>query len=170
MRYRTHITRLSVALLGCAGSLTAQPAPAPPLLDLYPLITTPRLADARDFYVAELGFTVVFDSSWFVMLTAPGSRAATIAFLAPDHPSRVPGPDAFSGAGMLLTLQVADARAACRRLQSRGARLVHPVTDEQWGQRRCALRDPAGVLLDIVQQTEAAPGYWERYPPRRVRR
>jgi hypothetical protein len=25
-------------------------------------------------------------------------------------------------------------------------------------------RDPAGMLVDVVEQIEPAPGFWERYP------
>jgi hypothetical protein len=31
------------------------------------------------------------------------------------------------------------------------------------GQRRFALRDPAGTWLDIVEQIEPAPGFWDPY-------
>ncbi|MCU0636516.1 MAG: VOC family protein, partial [Gemmatimonadaceae bacterium] len=141
---------LAATVAGLHAPLHAQRAAAAPLLDLYPLITTPHLSAVRDFYVTSLGFTVLFEAQWFVLLGGPGNAARTLAFMSPDHPSRPPGPEAFSGQGMLLTLQVADAKAECERLRARGVRLVHPVTDEPWGQRRCALRDPAGVLVDIV--------------------
>lgn len=61
--------------------------------------------------------------------------------MAPDHPSTPPGPDTFSGTGMFLTFQVTEA----------------------WGQRRFALRDPAGTWIDVVEQTDPAPGFWDRY-------
>lgn len=32
-----------------------------------------------------------------------------------------------------------------------------------WGQRRFMVRDRAGVLIDVVEQTEPAAGFWERY-------
>lgn len=32
--------------------------------DLYPLITTPALAEARDFYVTHFDFQVAFEASW----------------------------------------------------------------------------------------------------------
>lgn len=134
--------------------------------DLYPLVTTPALFAACDFYVGTFGFAVAFEASWFVYLTAPaetGGRGATLAFMHPDHPSRPPGPEPFDGAGMVLTLEVGDVAAAFARVRDAGAAIVHPLTQEDWGQRRFMTRDPAGVLIDVVEQTAPAPGYWDRY-------
>jgi uncharacterized glyoxalase superfamily protein PhnB len=58
---------------------------------------------------------------------------------------------------------VADAAAAFAQLSSGGAPIIHPLTDEPWGQRRFMTRDPAGVLVDVVQQIEPAAGFWDRY-------
>ncbi len=46
--------------------------------DLYPLVTTSALFEARDFYVTHFGFEVVFEASWFVYLSGPAKtgRAA----------------------------------------------------------------------------------------------
>lgn len=136
--------------------------------DLYPLVTTPALFEARDFYVRHFGFAVVFEASWFVYLSGAaedGARGATIAFMHPDHPSNPPGPEPFDGRGMIVTVEVADAQAAFDALVRDGAPILHPLTDEDWGQRRFMTRDPAGLLIDVVEQREAAPGFWERFPP-----
>jgi uncharacterized glyoxalase superfamily protein PhnB len=135
--------------------------------DLYPLITTPALFEARDFYVRHFGFAVVFEAAWFVYLSgAPedGARGATIAFMHPDHPSRPPGPEAFDGRGMIVTIEVADAARLYEALGRGGAAVLHPLADEPWGQRRFMTRDPAGVLIDVVEQRAPAPGYWEQFP------
>ena len=135
--------------------------------DLYPLITTPALFEARDFYVTHFGFDVLFEASWFVYLSGTGdgeTRGATLAFMHPDHPSNPPGPEAFDGRGMILTVEVADASSVFDRVVKGGAPIVHPLTDEEWGQRRFMTRDPAGILVDVVQQIEPKQGFWERYP------
>jgi uncharacterized glyoxalase superfamily protein PhnB len=133
--------------------------------DLYTIVVTERRAECRDFYVRWFGFTVVFEASWFVYLAATGEHPFGLAFMAPDHPSRPPGRDTFGGRGLLLTLQVEDAAAEFARLQRAGLTFAHPLTDEVWGQRRFAVHDPAGTWVDIVQQIEPAPGFWEQYPP-----
>lgn len=134
--------------------------------DLYPLITTPLLAETRDFYVRHFGFQVGFEASWFLYLIGPGeegARGAVLAFMHPDHPSDPPGPERFDGRGMILTVEVGDAAAAFRRLGDGGAPILYPLTDEAWGQRRFMTRDPAGVMVDVVEQIAPAAGFWEPY-------
>ena len=131
--------------------------------DLYAIIVTDKRAECRDFYVRELGFHVVFEASWFVYLAAAGDHPLGLAFMSPDHPSTPPGPEAFNGRGMFLTLQVADAAAELERLKGAGVAIAYPLRDEPWGQRRFAVRDPAGTWLDVIQPIDPAPGFWERY-------
>ena len=131
----------------------------------YPIVVVPRarLAACRDFYVRAFGFSVVFEASWFVYLASAGGGPHGVAFMADDHPSRPPGPETFNGQGMFLTLQVADAAAELERLQKEGVAIAYPLRDEPWGQRRFGLLDPAGMWLDVVEQVDPAPGYWEAH-------
>lgn len=171
---RIALAAISVILAGVASQAPAQAEEASvrkdtamKVRDLYPLVTTPALFEARDFYVTHFGFEVVFEASWFVYLIGPGeegTRGATLAFMHPEHPSNPPGPEAFDGLGMILTVEVEDAGAVFERLNGKGAPIVHPLTDEEWGQRRFMTRDPAGVLVDVVQQIEPAAGFWDAYP------
>jgi uncharacterized glyoxalase superfamily protein PhnB len=79
------------------------------------------------------------------------------------HPSSPPGPEIFDGRGMILTLQVDDARALHARIEAAGAPITHALTDAPWGQRRFVVTDPSGIVVDVVQQIEAAPGFWDPY-------
>jgi catechol 2,3-dioxygenase-like lactoylglutathione lyase family enzyme len=152
------------AALGQAPDISGEPPMK--VRDLYPLITTPALAEVRDFYVGHFGFQVAFEASWFLYLVGPGeegARGATLAFMHPDHPSSPPGPDTFNGLGMILTMEVSDAAAIFEQLEGAGVAVGHPLTDEAWGQRRLMTRDPAGVLVEVVEQIAPADGYWNQY-------
>jgi catechol 2,3-dioxygenase-like lactoylglutathione lyase family enzyme len=131
----------------------------------YPIVVTEKLPACRDFYVRQLGFGVVFEASWFVYMTSGGENPSGVAFMAPNHPSQPPGPDAFNGKGVFLTLQVADAAAEFERLESAGVPIAYSLQDEVWGQRRFGVLDPSGMWLDIVQQIDPAPGFWDEYLP-----
>ena len=133
------------------------------LQDCYPIVVTPHLRACRAFYVRWFGLQVGFESSWFVWLHAPEGGRASLAFMSPDHPSAPPGPEPFGGKGMCLEFQVADARAAYERFRADGAPVSLELRDEPFGQRRFGLFDPAGVWIDVVEQIEPAPGWWDRY-------
>lgn len=130
--------------------------------DRYPIIVTPHKNDCRDFWVRHLGLEVGFDSDWFVWLTSVDG-SLSLAFMTPDHPSAPPGPEPFSGKGLCFELQVEDAEAAHGTFLAKGGRVVYPLTDEAFGQRRFGFADPSGLWVDVVQQIEPAAGYWDRY-------
>ena len=132
----------------------------------YTVVVTDRLAECREFYTRWLGFQVAFEATWFVYLKPSDDSPYGIAFMSPDHPSQPPGPEAFNGEGILLTLQVPDAASEFKRLQRSGVSIEHPLREEPWGQRRFALVDPAGTWVDVVEQIDPEPGYWEQYVPR----
>jgi catechol 2,3-dioxygenase-like lactoylglutathione lyase family enzyme len=133
------------------------------LEDAYPIVVTDKLAECRDFYTRRLGFNIGFEASWFVYLLSAGDQPRAIAFMAADHPSRPPGPETFSGKGMFLTLQVADVTAEFKRLSGTGVPIAYALRDEPWGQRRFGLVDPNGMWVDVVQQIEPQPGFWDPY-------
>ena len=131
-------------------------------IDRYPIFVTPRVAACRDFWVAHLGFSVVFEATWFVLLQAEGDTAS-LAFMTPEHPSAPPGPEPFAGPGMCFELQVEDARAAHAEALARGLPVTLPLTDEPFGQRRFGFTDPSGLWVDVVEQIEPVAGFWARY-------
>jgi catechol 2,3-dioxygenase-like lactoylglutathione lyase family enzyme len=135
------------------------------LQDVYPIIVTEQLAACRDFYHRWFELQVVFEASWFVLLGSPANERAVVAFMHPSHPSAPPGPESFRGVGMCLEFQVADAASAYTRFREGGAPITLELRDEPFGQRRFGLFDPAGVWIDVLEQIEPAPGWWDRYLP-----
>jgi catechol 2,3-dioxygenase-like lactoylglutathione lyase family enzyme len=133
------------------------------LQSFYPIVVTEQLTACRDFYRRWFGLEVVFEASWFVLLSAGESGPANLAFMHPAHPLAPPGPERFNGQGMCLEFQVEDARAEHERFTREGAPITLPLRDEPFGQRRFGLFDPAGVWIDVVEQIEPAAGWWDQY-------
>ncbi|HYI11379.1 MAG TPA: VOC family protein [Thermoanaerobaculia bacterium] len=127
----------------------------------YPIFVTDKLAECRAFY-QRLGFEVIFEAKWFLYLSGAGDAPFSLAFMTPDHPSTPPRPGVFAD-GAFITLQVENAATAYETLRSQGLEMAYELHDEPWGQRRFALTDPAGIWVDVVEQTEAAPGFWDPY-------
>ena len=137
------------------------------ILSAYPLVTTMNLQATRDFYVEHFGLEVIFEACWIVMLGHGKGGDISLGFMASNHPTNPPGPDVFDGKGMIVTIQVEDAAQAFASLTQSGAPIVYDLHGEPWGQRRFMTRDPGGVLVDVVEQTEPAEGCWEKYMPAR---
>jgi catechol 2,3-dioxygenase-like lactoylglutathione lyase family enzyme len=128
----------------------------------YPIVVTDKLHECRDFYVRFFRLSAIFEASWIVVLSSDGETPA-VAFMHPEHPSTPPDPAPFRGDGMFLTLQVEDAAAEHSRLTAAGLSCALELKDEPWGQRRFAAIDPTGIWVDVVEQTEPAPGWWDEY-------
>jgi catechol 2,3-dioxygenase-like lactoylglutathione lyase family enzyme len=131
-------------------------------LDRYPILVTQQKNSCRDFWVQYLAFEVVFDSTWFVLLSAPDA-SASIAFMTPDHPSAPPGPEEYSGKGMCFELQVEHVDTLHEQCAAAGLPIAYPLRSEPFGQRRFGFRDPSGLWVDVVEQIEPASGYWDPY-------
>jgi catechol 2,3-dioxygenase-like lactoylglutathione lyase family enzyme len=133
------------------------------LQDFYPIVVTEHLTSCRDFYLRWFGLEIAFEASWFVLLSGGTGARVSLAFMHPSYPSAPPGPEPFSGKGMCLEFQVADARADYERFVREGAAVTLSLRDEPFGQRRFGLFDPAGVWIDVVEQIEPAAGWWDKY-------
>lgn len=141
------------------------------LRGFYPIVVTPHLESCRDFYQRWFGLEVIFEASWFVLLSAgdDGGEGAGdggawhLAFMSPGHPSAPPGPESFNGKGMCLEFEVADASREHERFLRDGAEIGLSLRDEPFGQRRFGLFDPAGVWIDVVEQIDPAAGWWDKY-------
>lgn len=133
------------------------------IIDSYPLITAKDMAASRDFYVKHFGMQVIFEANWVVMLGDLDSGKIAIGFMTPDHPTNPPGPEVFDGKGMIVTIQVRNAAKVCAALKEQGVKIFYDLTIEPWGQRRFTLHDPSGVIVDVVEKTRPAEGYWEKY-------
>lgn len=135
------------------------------VLSAYPLVTTQNLQGTRDFYVKHFGLEVIFEANWVAMLGANGNIC--LGLMSSGHPTHPPGPDVFNGRGMIVTIEVEDAAKACAILRRQGAPIAYDLHEEPWGQRRFMTLDPSGTLVDVVEQTEPARGYWEKFMPAR---
>ena len=135
------------------------------VLSTYPLVTTQNLQATRDFYVSHFGLEVIFEANWVAVLGTRSSGEISLGFMRSDHPTSPPGPDVFDGRGMIVTIQVDDAAKAQAALRKQGAPITYDLHDEPWGQRRFMTIDPSGILVDVVEQTVPAEGYWEQFMP-----
>jgi len=114
-------------------------------------IYTIHVAACRDFYVRYFGFQVQQEVEGFAVLQAPGTNSILL-FCEPYSPLVQPiFHPPLAGQGVLLQWEVEDLDAEYRRLQELGAPLALSMIEEPFNGRHFTLRDPAGVLIDVVQ-------------------
>ena len=118
---------------------------------------------ALAFYRDALGFEVRNDVGngrmrWITV--GPPSQPGTSIVLHPpavdpgitDDERRTITEMMAKGTYGIITLATKDLDGAFDRLQARGAEVVQEPTDQPYGIRDCAFRDPAGNMVRIQQQ------------------
>ena len=58
--------------------------------------------------------------------------------------------DASAPEDSAISVNVADVDAAYAEARRRGYEIVYPLTEEPWGPRRFFVRDPNGVVVNVV--------------------
>lgn len=116
---------------------------------LYPVTMSADPQRTAAFYRELLDLEPTFTSEWYVSLAAPGGDAQ-VATVLRDHDS-VPAGFRAAPAGTLVTVEVDQADAVRDRAAAMGAPVELELRDEAWGQRHFIIRDPDGLLVDVVQ-------------------
>jgi catechol 2,3-dioxygenase-like lactoylglutathione lyase family enzyme len=95
----------------------------------------------HEFYEDFLGLRKQFDLGWVTSFRSPTNPSIQVSLVSDDPTA--PEPSAMSVA-------VADVDAAYTDALSRGYEIVHPLTREPWGVRRFFVRDPHGIVVNVV--------------------
>jgi catechol 2,3-dioxygenase-like lactoylglutathione lyase family enzyme len=115
-----------------------------------PGIVTRHLAESKAFY-QRLGFEVVVENDWYVLLQLDGQE---LAFMQPDLAFQKPVfQREYAGHGLWLTFELDDVDAAFEEARANGIAIEFEPLDEPWGDRHFAVLDPNGIALDFVRHT-----------------
>jgi catechol 2,3-dioxygenase-like lactoylglutathione lyase family enzyme len=128
----------------------------------FPVFIVEDLDAAKSFYTAHFAFDIAFENAWYLhLISASGIQ---VGFMLPNQPTQ---PAMFhkghDGSGVIFSLEVDDADSAHAEAKKHSLDIVLELRAEDWGQYHFCLRDPNGIYLDIVQETEATEEYQQDY-------
>ncbi len=112
-----------------------------------PDIITDRIDESREFYTNFIGLKEAMDLGWVMTFVSPNNETAQVTLVKGSAPV---GTDRT----VALTIEVEDVDAMHTRAVERGIAVVYPLTNEPWGVRRFHVRDPNGVLINIMMHLE----------------
>ena len=125
------------------------------LTALFPVFVTDKLGELKAFYEAQFGFEAVFFDASFYLHLVHKSTGVQLGFLMPAHASQPEFLHAQAARdGMVISFEVADAKAAFATAKDAGLDIVMQYTEEAWGQCHFMVRDPQGFVIDLVQYVE----------------
>lgn len=111
---------------------------------IHRIVPNLKVAEAgvgHEFYVDFLGLEPAFDLGWVASFRSPENRSIQVQLVSGD---------AAAPEDSAISVNVSDVDAAYAEAQRRGYEIVHPLTDEPWGPRRFFVRDPNGIVVNVV--------------------
>lgn len=129
---------------------------------LFPDVCSDAIAESKEFYTSLLGLKTVFAIDWYVQLQSPTDANLQIAFVRRDHDS-VPAEFREPPRGVIITVETDHVDALYERARRLGCEIVLGLRDEVWGQRHFMVRDPNGLLVDLVQMIEPTRDFLEAH-------
>ena len=105
-----------------------------------PILTVQNVDAARVAYVSVLGLREVMNLGWIVTLADDDLR----------HQVSLMTRDATAPVNPNVSIEVDDVDAAYRAAIDAGLKIVHPLSDEDWGVRRFFYADSAGNVVNVL--------------------
>ena len=113
-------------------------------------IITQYINESKTFYIDKLGFEIVFENEWFLLISTPDGKY-NLAFMIPDHPSQKPiFQNEFNGKGIFITIEVQNVDEKYEEIKKLNIPIEVEIRDEEWGDRHFAIVDPNGIGIDFV--------------------
>ncbi|PHM45405.1 hypothetical protein Xmau_01055 [Xenorhabdus mauleonii] len=113
-------------------------------------ILTDNLTSTRDLFVNLLGFSIEYESDWFISMSSE-KHGQVSAFLRTSEFI----PDAYQKPcqGLIITCIVEDVEPYYLKALKLELNIAEPPRDLPYGQRRFLIKDESGALLDISAPT-----------------
>jgi uncharacterized glyoxalase superfamily protein PhnB len=104
---------------------------------------------STDFLVEHFGFRPVMIADGFASLTRDDA-GMNVIFLRRGLPTLPADQRDDHARGLILAFEVDDLDAELSRLEAEGVTITMPLTVEDWGERAFQVRDPNGVIVQLV--------------------
>jgi uncharacterized glyoxalase superfamily protein PhnB len=115
------------------------------------------VAASSGFLVSHFGFTEKMSADGFVSL-ARDDAGMDVVFLRRGM-DMLPGDQRHDhAAGLILAFVVDDLEGELARLQGEGVPITMPLTVEEWGERAFQVRDPNGVIVELLDWNAPSRG------------
>ena len=115
------------------------------------------VAAASAFLTDHFGFTQVMAADGFCSLTRDDCPME-IVFLRRGLATLPADQRDDEASGVIIAFMVEELEAEYARLQAEGVVITMPLTSEEWGERAFQVRDPNGVIVQLLDWNANTPG------------
>jgi predicted enzyme related to lactoylglutathione lyase len=107
------------------------------------------VAASSSFLVEHFGFQVAMAADGFASLTRPDA-GMNVVYLRRGLETLPADQRDEHVAGLILAFVVEDLEGELARIRAEGVAVTMPLTEEEWGERAFQVRDPNGVIVQLV--------------------
>jgi uncharacterized glyoxalase superfamily protein PhnB len=118
-------------------------------------LTVPDAAASAAFLAEHFGFQVAMQAEGFASLARPDA-GMSVVFLDQGLPTMPADQRDQHAAGLILAFTVEDLEGELARLQAEGVEVTMPLTVDPWGERSFQVRDPNGVVIQLLDWNGSA--------------
>ena len=104
---------------------------------------------SRDFLSTHFGFREEMSADGFASLGRPDA-GMNVVFLRRGLETLPADQRDDHAAGLILAFEVDDLESELARLQAEGVAITMPLRAEEWGERAFQVRDPNGVIIELL--------------------
>lgn len=104
---------------------------------------------AADFLTTHFGFRTDMAADGFASLSRDDTRM-NVVFVRQGLATLPADQRDEHASGVILAFVVDDLEGELARLQAEGVTITMPLTSEEWGERAFQVRDPNGVIVELV--------------------
>jgi catechol 2,3-dioxygenase-like lactoylglutathione lyase family enzyme len=109
------------------------------------------------FLTTHFGFHEQMAAPGFASLGRPDA-GMSVVFLRLGLPTLPADQRDEHARGQILAFEVDDLEGELARLEGEGVRITMPLTTEEWGERAFQVRDPNGIIVQLVDWNGPAGG------------
>jgi uncharacterized glyoxalase superfamily protein PhnB len=120
-------------------------------------LTVEDAAASSAFLQRHFGFREEMAADGFASLTREDA-GMNVAFLRRGLPTLPDDQRDHTADGVILAFVVDDLEGELARLEAEGVPITMPLTVEEWGERAFQVRDPSGVIVQLVDWVSAPEG------------
>ncbi|SMP65975.1 VOC family protein [Anoxynatronum buryatiense] len=134
------------------------------LSSVYPVIMTDKVKEVAEFYTSIFKFKTTFESDWYISLVLKqDEKQFELAVLDHQHET-IPEVYRKMAGGFLINIEVDDATVLYEKLtNSNGVEVVKGIKDEDFGQRHFIIKDPADILIDVIENIPPSEEFMKMY-------
>lgn len=112
-------------------------------------LTVPDAAASGAFLAEHFDFQVEMRADGFVSLTREDA-GMNVVFLSQGLATMPSDQRDLHATGIIIAFVVDDLEGELARLEAEGVEITMPLTVEEWGERAFQVRDPNGVVIQLV--------------------